>query len=277
MIQDIHHRWDFEPPGSAVCAPQASWPYLEMSRLGMWSHWGIFPEFPPGNMLWDRPGNPAGKKYTLVRGQGWQWCWALSPAHGLVISILSMCLVFTNIVPFLLAGALETSVIVLSWGIKRMRVLPKVAKLGGRAGAPVRISDSGAVLAATAVCSRLAEQGDWDEVTLQRAVGWESRRPMSDSCLCRLKQVNHNMRGMRWQSRFCLLWAHSVLTVLGRERRDWAMEKIILRELPPTFPPQCVSDHHGKGGLGAAWDVSPSSGSSCLSKLARGPRNRDEW
>ena len=85
---------------------------------------------------------------------------SVSRTRGLVISSLSMCLVFTNVVPFLLAGALEASVIVLSWGIKRMRVLPKVAELGGRAGAPLSISDSGAMLAGTAVCSRLAEWRD---------------------------------------------------------------------------------------------------------------------
>ena len=41
-----------------------------------------------------------------------------------------------------------------------MRVVPKVGELGGRTGAPLSVSDSGALLLGTAVCSRLAGLGD---------------------------------------------------------------------------------------------------------------------
>lgn len=60
--------------------------------------------------------------------------------------------------PFLLS--LEGSVILLLWGMDRMRVMPKVGELGGRTGTPLRISDSAALLPGTAVCSWLAGLGD---------------------------------------------------------------------------------------------------------------------
>lgn len=90
-----------------------------------------------------------------------------------------MCLVFTYIIPFFLAGTLVGSVIVFLMGnhaFRRLRVFPKVSELEGRVGSPYNPPPGcliwGQCLQALQ-WSRLAGLGDRarDEVTLQRAVG----------------------------------------------------------------------------------------------------------
>lgn len=99
-----------------------------------------------------------------------------------------MCLVFTNIIPVLVAGNLEGSVIVFVMGnqvFEKPRVLPKVSDLGDRVGAQPHPSPAD-VSSWASTCGHCHAPGwkgledrDRDEVTLQRAVGWES----DDLCL----------------------------------------------------------------------------------------------
>lgn len=77
-----------------------------------------------------------------------------------------MCLVFTNVIPVLVAGDLEGSVIVFVMGnqvFEKPRVLPKVSDLGDRVGAQPHPSPAGCLILGQCLwalpCSRLEGLG----------------------------------------------------------------------------------------------------------------------